>query len=65
MGRRVRLDQHMCEGHALCIDIDPDVFTLSDNDVASCIEEPADSAWPRIRAAVDACPRGAISIVDE
>lgn len=64
MGRQVRLDKHLCEGHALCVDIDPGAFTLSDNDIASCIDNPADEQWASIRAAVDTCPRGAISIVE-
>lgn len=65
MANRVRVDKHLCEGHALCLDIDPEVFTLSDDDVASALEHPPEDAWPRIRAAVDACPRGAITIVSE
>jgi ferredoxin len=65
--RRVRVDPRLCEGHALCIDLAPTVFDLSDDDVASCDERPPDALWDdalwdTVKAAVDACPRGAIAI---
>ena len=70
--RRVRVDPRLCEGHALCIDLAPEVFDLSADDVASCDERPADALWDdalwddalwdTVKAAVDACPRGAIAI---
>ena len=59
---RVRVDPRLCEGHALCIDLAPEVFDFSDDDVATCDAEPADALWDKVKAAVDACPRGAISI---
>lgn len=59
---RVRVDPDLCEGHALCIDLAPDVFELSDDEIATCPGRFADEAWERVRAAVDACPRQAISI---
>lgn len=63
LGKRVRVDPHLCEGHALCIDTAPEVFDLSDDDVATCAERPADELWEKVLAAVDACPRGAISVI--
>lgn len=60
--RRVRVNPRLCEGHALCIDLAPEVFDLSDDDVATCDEQPADTLWDKVNAAVDACPRGAITI---
>jgi ferredoxin len=38
------------------------VFDLSDDDVASCVEQPAEALWDNVSAAVNACPRGAITI---
>ena len=51
----------------MCIDLAPEVFDLSADDVASCDERPADALWDdalwdTVKAAVDACPRGAIAI---
>jgi ferredoxin len=63
-GKRVRVDPHLCEGHALCIDTAPEVFELTDSDVATCVENPPPELWEQVRAAVDACPRGAITVVD-
>lgn len=60
--RRVRVDPRLCEGHALCIDLAPEVFDLGDDDVATCDERPADALWDKVKAAVDACPRGAITV---
>jgi ferredoxin len=58
--RSVRVDPGLCEGHALCIDLAPEVFDLSDDDVATCVPRPTDALWDKVKAAVDACPRGAI-----
>ena len=63
--RRVRVDPRLCEGHALCIDLAAEVFELSDDDVASCDAQPADALWDKVTAAVNACPRGAITIESE
>ena len=62
---RVRVDPRLCEGHALCIDLAPEVFDFSDDDVATCDAEPADALWDKVKAAVDACPRGAIIVESE
>ena len=60
--QRVHVNPKLCEGHALCIDLAPDVFVLSDDDVASAIADPADALSDSVTAAVNACPRGAITI---
>jgi ferredoxin len=58
---RVRVDPRLCEGHALCIDLAPEVFDLSDDDVATCDERPSKSSRDAVTAAMNACPRGAIT----
>ncbi len=64
--KRVVVDPHLCEGHALCIESAPALFDLSDDEVATCLDRPSsDEAWQLVRAAVDACPRGAISVVED
>lgn len=63
--RIVHVDPRLCEGHALCLDTAPGVFDIGDDDVATCAAQPDDDLWPTVRAAVDACPRGAISILDK
>jgi ferredoxin len=63
--KRVHIDRGMCEAHALCVEIAPEIFDLVDDDVASCNENPPEALWPKALAAVSACPRQAISIVHD
>jgi ferredoxin len=62
--RRVRVDPRLCEAHALCVDLAPDVFDLGE-DIATSIETPDPSSWDDVHAAVAACPRQAISVIEE
>ncbi len=64
-GKRVVVDPQLCEGHALCMESAPELFDLSDDDVATCIQQPSEQQWSLVEAAIDACPRGAISIVED
>lgn len=57
----VRVDPGLCEAHALCIEIAPEVFDLGE-DIATCDETPDESLRPGVEAAVSACPRQAISV---
>ena len=57
---QLKVDPALCEGHALCIDLAPDVFDLGDDEVASVVANPR--SLDRAKAAVDACPRQAISL---
>lgn len=63
--KRVVVDPQLCEGHALCIESAPAVFDLSDDDVATCLQQPFGDRWQLVHAAIDACPRSAISIVED
>ncbi|MGU3498424.1 ferredoxin [Mycobacterium sp. C31M] len=65
MRRMVVVDPKLCEGHALCLDTAPEVFDVGDDDVAVCIAHPDPALWPAVHAAIDACPRGALSIREE
>lgn len=58
----VRVDPRLCEAHALCVEIAPEVFELGD-DVATCDEEPGEALRYSVEAAVAACPRQTISVV--
>jgi ferredoxin len=60
--RRVRVDPRLCEAHALCIELAPEVFDLGD-DIATCDQEPPDRFRDHVDAAIAACPRQAISWV--
>lgn len=58
--RRLRVDPKLCEAHALCIELAPQVFDLGD-DIATCAAEIDRSHWDSVEAAIAACPRQAIS----
>jgi ferredoxin len=57
----LQVNPDLCEGHALCIDLAPEVFDLGDDEVAGAPAHPSESQWEKVRAAVDACPRQAIT----
>lgn len=59
---RVRVEPRLCEAHALCVEIAPEVFVLGD-DIATCDEEPAEALRHSVEAAAAACPRQAIIVV--
>ena len=60
----VRVDPRLCEGHALCADLSPELFEITDDDVAVVSDShPGQEQWAAVRAAAAACPRQAI-IVD-
>lgn len=59
-GRRLLVDPRLCEAHAMCVELAPEVFELGD-DVATCAPEIDRSRWDSVEAAISACPRQAIS----
>ncbi|KAA0108905.1 ferredoxin [Mycolicibacterium sp. P1-5] len=60
---RVQVDRHLCEGHALCVELAAEAFDVDSSDLASCLDSPADELHEQVEAAVAACPRQAIRIV--
>jgi len=60
--RSVQVDPRLCEAHALCIELAPNVFDLSD-DIATVEKSPDPGDARDVDAAVSACPRQAISWV--
>ena len=56
-----RIDERACAAHGDCLDVAPEAFALSDDDVAMVVgPAPADTL---VRAA-EACPSVAISVLD-
>ena len=63
MGFKVVVDDMLCEGNAMCLDVAPDVFDLSDDDVAIVLqEELGEDMRDKVEDAVQACPKQALSI---
>ena len=65
MGRHVWVDPRLCEAHALCVDLAPEVFDLGSDDLATCNQTPYESRWADVEAAIAACPRQAIGWVEQ
>ena len=63
---KVKVDFDLCESNALCESLAPEVFELDDDDFLQLRKEeirPDDE--DAVRRAVAACPRAAISLVEE
>jgi ferredoxin len=60
---RVRVDEHLCSGHALCKSHGPDVYVL---DELGYNKTPADDVpaelWEQARRGALACPESAITL---
>jgi ferredoxin len=57
-----RIDERACAAHGDCLDVAPQAFALSDDDVAMIVgAAPPDTL---VRAA-EACPSVAITVVDD
>lgn len=64
---RVRVDREKCMGHAVCYRYSPDVFILDErgyNNVPDDYKVPPELE-ARTRKAAQACPEGAIIVIDE
>ncbi|HVT75443.1 MAG TPA: ferredoxin [Acidimicrobiales bacterium] len=60
---RVVIDELLCEGHALCMGIAPDIFEVGDDDLARVlVDEVPAGRQDDVRNAVRSCPKQAISI---
>jgi ferredoxin len=63
---RVRIDETLCEGNAVCMRVAPEVFTVGDDDRAHLlIERPGEALRDRVEQAVRRCPRQALSLVED
>jgi ferredoxin len=62
---RVSVDFDVCEANGLCMAAAPAVFELDDDDQLHLLqEEPAEALRPDVVAAVRACPKQALRLVD-
>jgi ferredoxin len=63
---RINVDFDLCESNALCEALAPDVFELDDDDLLQLkTDETTDDNVENVKRAVAACPRAAISLVEE
>ena len=66
---KVKVDFDLCESNALCESLAPEVFELDDDDLLQLRKEEIGPDDPEmldaVRRAVAACPRAAISLMEE
>lgn len=63
---KVKVDYDLCESNALCESLAPEVFEIDDDDYLQLRAEEVDGDDVEpVRRAVAACPRAAISLVEE
>lgn len=63
---KVKVDYDLCESNAMCEALAPDVFRIDDDDFLQ-VDDPqvTDENRDRVQQAVAACPKSALSIVEE
>jgi ferredoxin len=63
---KIKVDYDLCESNALCEAMAPEVFEVDDNDDLQLkTDQTNDESLENVRRAVAACPRAAISLVED
>ena len=63
---KVVVDFDLCESIAVCMSIAPEVIEVREDDFLYILDEhPPEGLRPSVEQAVAACPRAAISLVEE
>ena len=62
---RIVVDRDRCEGNAICVGIDPELFELDDEDYVMVTADPIPAdAEQRAEQAIAECPRAALTRAD-
>jgi ferredoxin len=63
---RILVDANRCQGHTLCAEAAPELFTLSDEDghATATTDDVLESQRPAAALAVETCPERAIRILN-
>ena len=60
---KIVVDFDLCEANAVCMEIEPEIFQVDDNDeLHVLIESPGEEYRKKLEEAVRLCPRQALSI---
>jgi len=63
---KVVVDYDVCASNGVCMGLVPEVFEVRDDGFLYILDEhPPESMRERLREAVNSCPTGAISLVDD
>ena len=61
----VVVDRDLCDAHGVCVGHAPEVFAIGDDDQMRLLTpHPTEAQLAGVRAAVDGCPKGALSLVE-
>jgi len=64
--KKIKVDFDLCESNAMCEALSPEHFQIDDDDFLQILDESVtDDDLPVVEQAVAACPKAAISIVEE
>ena len=59
---RVAVDRSLCQTHAQCLLVAPEVFALDEDGELVYVAEPDDSLRAKVEDAEEICPMGAIRV---
>ena len=59
---RIAVDYDECEANGVCESLAPDLFELDEADDLHVLAQPDQNSLPRARAAVQGCPKAALSL---
>jgi ferredoxin len=63
---KIKVDYDLCESNALCEAMAPEVFWLDDDDnLQMHTDQTTDENIENVKRAVAACPRAAITLIEE
>ena len=63
---KIVVDRDLCESNAVCMDVEPSVFEVDDNEELQILDEhPDESLRPKMEEAVRRCPKQALSIQED
>jgi len=66
MALKIKVDWDACESNAWCVRVAPGYFLVDDNDQLQILKEsPTDEDLDLVKRAVRACPKTALSLVEE
>lgn len=63
--KKIKVDFDLCESNAMCEALAPDHFQIDDDDFLQVIDDQVGDDEALVQQAVAACPKSAISIVEE
>jgi ferredoxin len=63
---KIVVDRDLCEANAVCVSKAPEVFDVNEESRMVVLHErPSPELAAKVHLAVDRCPRGALSLVDD